>query len=120
VKDITLNLDGRRFAVVGATSSVVDGDAPTEFLHHEAGGVVWATYAGDTILLGRVAGVRRHDKLDVGYVQVRKADQVTMAGRSSGRIEVLADGRLRLIEHYTFEEDGTRHVSICEELRQEP
>ena len=40
-------------------------------------------------------------------------------GRSSGRIEVLPDGRLRLIEHYTFEDDGTRHVSICEELHPE-
>jgi hypothetical protein len=120
VNDTTqLNLDGRRFALISSTASEVDPDAPTLFVYHEADGLIWGSYDGDTVLLGRFAGTRRHDEVELGYVHVGKKSRETVTGLSGSRIEVLPDGRLRLVERFQFEGDDTRHVSICEEFPDE-
>lgn len=110
------NLDGRRFAMVSSTASEVDPGAPTRFAYHEADGVIWGGYEGDTVLVGRFAGVRRHDEIELGYVHVGRAGRETVTGHSGSRIEVLPDGRLRLVERFAFDGDDTEHVSVCEEL----
>jgi hypothetical protein len=120
VNDTTqLNLDGRHFAMVSSTASEVDPHDPTRFAYHEADGLIWGSYDGDTVLIGRFAGTRRQDQIELGYVHVGKDSREPVTGLSSSRIEVLPDGRLRLDEHFQFEGDDTPHVSICEEVPDE-
>jgi hypothetical protein len=109
-------LNGRRFAMVSSTSSSVDPDAPTEFSYEEAGGVIWGSYAGDTVEHGRFVGTRDADRIQLSYVHLlRTGERAT--GQSSSRIEAMPDGRLRLVEEFQFAGDGETHVSVCTELR---
>ncbi|MCO6005855.1 hypothetical protein NE236_12755 [Actinoallomurus purpureus] len=111
-----LNLDGRRFAMVSSTASRVDPDAPTRFDYREEDGVIWGGYEGDTVLHGRFVGVRRQDEIELSYVHLTRDGDSPVAGRSTSRIEPLPDGRLRLVEEFTFDGDDTPQVSVCEEL----
>ncbi|GAA0282213.1 hypothetical protein GCM10009527_093090 [Actinomadura nitritigenes] len=110
------NLDGRRFAMVSSTASRVDPAAPTRFAYAEADGVVWGSYEGDTVVHGRFVGARRGAEVQLNYVHLTKQSAHPVAGSSTNRIELLQDGRIRLVEEFQFEGDDTPQVSICEEI----
>ncbi|MEU8124177.1 hypothetical protein AB0C21_36160 [Spirillospora sp. NPDC049024] len=110
------NLDGRRFAMVSSTASRVDPAAPTRFAYTEADGVVWGSYEGDTVVHGRFVGARRGAEVRLNYVHLTKRDADPVAGSSTNRIELLQDGRIRLVEEFRFEGDDTPQVSVCEEI----
>ncbi len=101
--------------MISSTASEVNADDPTRFVYEEADGVIWGTYTGDTVVQGRFVGTRDDDRLVLMYVHALKAGP-RAAGRSDSRIESLPDGRLRLVEHFTFDGDDTPQVSVCEEL----
>ncbi|TMR89270.1 hypothetical protein EJK15_61670 [Nonomuraea basaltis] len=101
--------------MVSSTASVVNRNSPTEFLYREADGVVWGSYTGDTVTLGRFVGTRAGDLVSISYAHALKAGG-TAGGQSSSRVETGDDGLLRLIEEFTFEGDDTRHVSVCAEV----
>lgn len=110
------NLDGVRMAV--STSGVHSAvNASTVLTFEQQGNVVSARYRGgqivDGYLIGRLEGFTLHFR----YVQA-DLDGRLDAGVSEGALDRLADGRLRLVEHYqwltrpergtnTFEEVGT-------------
>ena len=109
------SLDGRVFDMVSSTASRVDPDAPTRFDYHEAHGVVWGGYRGDTVLEGRFVAVRRGDEIDVSFVHALVAGGV-VSGSATSRIEADPDrpGALLLVED--FEVDGVLHRSVCAEV----
>lgn len=109
------SLDGRVFDMVSSTASRVDPDAPTRFRYHEADGVLWGEYTGDTVTTGRFVGTRSDDRIDVRFVHALVAGGAPITGAASSRIEQDDDGRLRLVED--FEVDGEPQVSICAEVR---
>ena len=108
-------LNGRRFKMVSSTASKVDPDGPTEFEYWEEDGVVWGSYAGDTVTVGRFVGTREGEKVSISYVHALVAGG-TAAGRSDSRLETEPDGRLRLVEEFQFAGDDTLHVSVCTEV----
>ncbi|MEO3814609.1 hypothetical protein ABGB17_36915 [Sphaerisporangium sp. B11E5] len=109
-------LDGREFVMVSSTASAVDPSGPTRFVYEEADGVVWGRYDGDTVMHGRFVGSRDGDLVELAYVHLLKSGE-RAGGRSSSRVERLADGRLRLVEEFRFDGDDTPQVSVCEEVR---
>lgn len=106
-------LDGRVFDMVSSTASRVDPDAPTRFRYHEASGVIWGDYTGDTVSEGRFVGTRDTDRITVSFVHALVGDGALVAGGASSRIEVGPTG-LRLVED--FHVDGKPQVSVCAEV----
>ncbi len=109
-----VNLNGRKFVMVSSTASDVDPDGPTEFLYWEEDGLIWGSYTGDTVTVGRFVGTRDDDQITISYVHALK-EGGRAGGQSSSRIEREADGRLRLVEEFQFDGDDTQHVSVCVE-----
>ncbi|GAB3957283.1 hypothetical protein GCM10027614_72340 [Micromonospora vulcania] len=111
---MTISLDGRRFAAV---TDVVAGEVGTEtvFAYHERAGEVWAEYAGGSIRRGRLVGTRDGDRLDFRYVQLN-LDGQTSSGHCVSEVSVLADGRVRLRETWSWESRPGSGSSVVEEL----
>ena len=109
----TVSLDDRTFAGVSNTG---DGDvgAATVFRYREDAGVVWADYAGGAVRRGYLVGTRDGDRLDFRYVHL-DTDGATASGRCTSRVEVLADGRVRLHETWSWESREGSGQSVVEE-----
>jgi hypothetical protein len=102
---------GRVFRPVGFDG---EGDPPTGRYYQE-GELVWAEFSGAHVRVGRLVGRCRPDGgIDAAYSQVM-ADGQVVAGRCSSVPTVLADGRLRLTEHWR-RIDGSSGVSEIEEV----
>ena len=95
--DVTL--DRRRFRPTRRAGEV---DAGTTFGYHEDGDLVRARYAGGAIRLGFLVGVRDWDALFARYAHVG-TDGGAATGHTESRIEVLADGRVRLHEDWLWD-----------------
>jgi hypothetical protein len=108
------SLDGRRFAMVSSTTSVVDPDAPSVFQYWERDGAIWGDYVGDTVTFGRFVGTRTGDTIWVSFVHVLVADGTVVTGDGESEIELTDDGSMRLVEHY--EMHGLPQLSVCEEI----
>ena len=109
-----LDLDGRNFDMVSSTGSRVDPDAPTRFTYHEHAGVLWGEYVGDTVELGRFAGERIGDRIEIAFVH-RTVTGVTQRGQATSLITVDPSGALVLTEDFTSP-DGAPQVSVCREV----
>ncbi|MDQ0577494.1 hypothetical protein [Agromyces albus] len=109
-----VDLDRRVFDMVSSTSSIVDHDAPTRFVYHEADGVLWGEYVGDTVAVGRFCGVRNQARIDISFVH-RSHDAETTTGNASSIISRNADGTLLLTEEFRTP-DGVLHMSVCREV----
>ena len=107
----TVPLDGVRFRMESSTASAVDPAAPTRFVYHEADGVVWGEYAGDTVRTGRFVGRRAGDRIDIAFAHAPVTGGDVVTGESSSRIETDAAGAVRLIEDFAVE--GVAHRSVC-------
>ncbi|MER7447775.1 MULTISPECIES: hypothetical protein [Microbacterium] len=107
------SLDGRRFTMVSSTTSVVDADAPSEFVYREKDGAIWGDYSGDTVTFGRFVGTRTGDTIWVSFVHVLAADGTVVTGNGESELELTDDGRIRLVEHYEMHD--LPQLSICEE-----
>ena len=110
-----VSLDGRVFDMVSSTASRVDPESPTRFVYHEADGVLWGEYSGDTVRTGRFVGTRADDLIHVRFVHALLAGGEPISGGASSRIEQDDRGGLRLVED--FEVDGVPHLSVCAEVR---
>jgi hypothetical protein len=103
---------GRRFRAVGAGE---DATVPTEGRYFQDGDLVWAEISGGAVRAGRLVGTRRPDGvLDAAYCFLTAAGE-TVAGACLSTPELLADGRLRLTEHWR-RLDGSSGVSHAEEV----
>lgn len=111
----TLDFNGRRMCTVStATSGVVSSD--TVLVFEQVRDVVSARYRGGSVVDGYLIGRLDADTLKFRYVQA-DVDGNLDAGVSTGTIERMADGRLRLIERFqwlTRPESGT---NVFEEMQ---
>lgn len=101
--------------MISSTASEVSADDPTRFAYEETDGLIWGSYTGDTVTNGRFVGTRDGDRIEIMYVHALKAGG-RASGRGDSRIEALPDGRLRLVEEFTFDGDDTPQTSVCEEV----
>jgi hypothetical protein len=115
-----INYNDRFFAPVSNTGNGEVGSS-TLFHYRQAGGVVWATYAGGDIRFGTlIATVDEDGRLDMRYSHVNRGGEL-MTGRCESTPEALPDGRLRLYERWQWTSgDGSRGESIVEEVRDRP
>ncbi len=103
---------GRRFRPAGEGPG---GTAVSEGRYFQDGDLVWAEFAGPAVRAGRLVGTRRPDgALDAAYCFLTAAGE-TVAGACLSVPELLADGRLRLTEHWR-RLDGSTGVSRVEEV----
>ena len=88
----------------------------TIFRFSQAGSVVEARYSGGRIVTGYLVGILQEDSLSFRYCQVSDGVRID-GGASSGRLESLSDGRLRLVESFTWDSrGGDGGVNIFEEI----
>jgi len=111
-----VNYDARVFrSVANSNGGDVDGD--TTFHYHQRDDVVWATYAGGSVVFGTlIAKTDDAGNLDMRYQHV-SVDGSFKSGRCQSRPEQLSDGRLRLHERWQWT-DGANGAgeSIIEEI----
>lgn len=112
-----LNYDGRAFQTVDADTMDAVGDGPGG-TYHQNGSVVWAEFAGGTVVRGSLVGTCEADGvLRLAYCQLL-ADGRVIAGRLRSVPTVLDDGRIRLHEHWErFGAEAGTGVSVIEECR---
>ena len=112
--DIAVDLlDGRTFRATATEGGDVGSE--TEFAFHEDDGLVWARYAGGSVRLGFLVGLREGEELFIRYAQVT-ADGGTATGHSEDRVEVLDDGRVRLHESWAWDSREGSGTSVLEEV----
>ena len=97
--------------MVSSTSSTVDPQAPTVFTYHQDGEVLWGTYTGDTVRVGRFVGRYREGRITLRFAHERNVIGDVIMGSAESVVEVREDGRLYLVE--AFEKDGVAHQSVC-------
>jgi hypothetical protein len=107
------DLDGR---VLRAAGAVAGGEVTpdTEFRFRQAGDLVWGRYSGGGIRLGFLVGTSDGETVSFRYTQLNAAGE-TAAGRSTDRIEVLPDGRVRLHETWAWDSREGSGTSVLEE-----
>jgi len=110
-----INYDGRVFCSAAAETADADGAGPVGH-YHQAGGVVWAEFAGGRVIRGALVGSCGSDGvLELAYSQLLRTGEV-IAGRCTSVPSVLEDGRIRLSEHWQrFGPDASTGVSVIEE-----
>ncbi len=104
------SLDGRSFAMISSTASVVDAQDPTVFRYHERDGLIWGEYGGDTVLTGRFVGSRVADRIDISFGHLVAATGLTARGEAHSLLRRAADGTLELVETFGVDDE---HVSVC-------
>ena len=108
------DLDGRTMFVSStADNGVVGGE--TRLVFTQRGTRVAARYAGGRIARGWLVGQWVDDTLHFRYAQ-REDGCAIHAGLSACRAQELADGRLRLVEHFAWSTRPGSGVNVFEEL----
>lgn len=108
-----IDYDGRRFAPVDA-GPADDGDIAVGHYHQDSD-LVWARFAGSGVRSGWLVGTCRPDGvIEAAYCMVT-SDGDAIAGNMESTPTLLADGRVRLTEHWR-RLDGSAGVSEIEEI----
>lgn len=108
-----LQLNGVRMRAVKTDQhGVVNKD--TQFLFSLDRDVVTAEYSGGSVVQGFLVGRCCGSSLEFSYCQMHDNGNVT-GGRAHAEIATTADGRLRMVEHFTFD-DGSSGVNILEQV----
>jgi hypothetical protein len=106
-----INYDGRRFS----PSPAAPGRPVANYHQHED--LIWAEFSGGEVRRGSLAGTSAADgALRFGYCMVLTTGE-PITGICHSVPEVLADGRIRLTEHWErFGNAADSGISILEEL----
>ena len=107
-------LDGVQMRAVDAESEGLIS-SETLFTFAENDTLVSAQYAGGRIALGYLIGRRNAERIDFQYVQADQSGRID-TGRSTCDVVVLAGGRLRLVEHFTWESREGRGTNVLEQV----
>lgn len=91
-------------------------NAETFFVFSQDGEVVSAQYSGGGIRLGYLVGLLKGNQLKFRYTQLQ-TDGCLDGGSSNCEIERLADGRIRLLEHFQWESREGSGTNIFLEVR---
>ena len=110
-----MNLDGMTM-FASSTAAVGVVDAATRVHFRERGERVYARYAGGSVVRGWLVGRwRAGNMLTFRYAQRERGGSIH-GGHSSCAVEQLPDGRLRLIEHFTWSTRSGSGVNVFDEL----
>ncbi|WP_461149694.1 n-acetylglutamate synthase [Spirosoma pulveris] len=108
--------DNKTFRSVTNTNN---GEVSSEtlFHYHQQDKLVWAEYAGGSIVKGfLIAVVQPDNSLDMRYEHVNTQDEL-MTGRCLSTPELLPDGRIRLHEQWQWTSgDQSSGQSVIEEI----
>lgn len=107
------HLDGRTFAA-STVAGPGDVDGRTRFHYRQDGDVVWADYAGGSVVRGHLIGSRRGARLDFRYVHL-DTDGGTATGHCESVVECVGD-RLRLHERWSWESRPGSGTSVLDEI----
>lgn len=108
------DFNGRRMRTAStAATGVVSGD--TVLVFEQTGDVVSARYRGGSIVDGYLIGLLEGVTLKFRYVQADVHGNLD-AGISTGTIERLADGRLRLTEQFQWLTRPGTGTNVFEEI----
>jgi hypothetical protein len=109
-----INIDGlTMFVSDTAATGVVNGDTHLHF--RQRGKRVWARYAGGTISRGWLVGRWTGNSLCFRYSQIEEPRAIH-GGQSACNVERLADGRLRLTEHFSWNTRVGSGINVFDEL----
>lgn len=109
-----ISLDGVRMHVVStAQAGVVNAD--TYFKFAQQGSVVSAKYSGGKIELGYLVGVIANDSLQFRYAQLETSGKLD-GGSSVCELTMTPEGKLRLVERFTWESREGSGVNVFEEV----
>lgn len=111
---VSASLDGVSFEMLSSTTSAVAAAEPTRFHYHETDGVLWGDYTGDTVVVGRFAGVREGDTVRLSYNHRSVNGNLTHGNAVTIISRVPGEG-LRLTEFYASS-DGSAALSLCKEI----
>ncbi|PLK45601.1 n-acetylglutamate synthase [Emticicia sp. TH156] len=111
-----LNLHKKTFRAV---RNAANGDVGDETLFHysQEADVVWAEYAGGTVVKGfLIAKMLKNSVLDMRYEHLNTAGEL-MTGKCISTPEILPDGRIRLHEKWQWtSRDLSSGESVVEEI----
>lgn len=108
-----VSLDGRTFAPV-RTSGGGEVGTDTVFHYHQDGDLIWASYNGGHVRVGRLVGTRDGSRLAFRYVQVNEDGDIS-SGQCQSKLELLDDGRFRAHEEWRWESKRGSGTSVIEE-----
>jgi len=108
------SLDGRRFR---PPDDATGGDVGTGtlFRFHQDDDMVWAEYEGGRVRRGYLVGTSVGGYLEFRYTQLL-TDGTTANGWSRDRIELLANGLVRLHEAWRWESKIGAGTSVLDEV----
>lgn len=111
-----IHYDGRTFRSVQNTDNG-DVSGETIFNYYQRGHIVWADYAGGTIVQGSlIATVDENGQLNMRYHHINISNEL-MTGKCRSIPELLANGKLRLHEEWQWTcKDGSTGRSVVEEI----
>lgn len=117
--DVRIDYNNRLFQCVG-DNPAGDVSRETVFHYRQVGTAVWATYSGGEVICGTMVGIQRDDnRLDLRYQHVTCGGSLR-SGRCMSTPVMLADGRIRLREVWSWSEGGIGSgMSEVEELQAE-
>jgi len=96
-----------------AANGVVGADTIFDFSQSEE--VVTAIYRGGRITIGYLVGTVTEDSLTFRYIQLESSGKLD-GGSSSCDIEILEDGRIRLIEHFQWDSRDGSGTNVFEQI----
>jgi hypothetical protein len=103
-----------------ATSNTTNGEvsSATRFHYHQEGNIVWAEYAGGSIVKGSlIASVKDGNCLEMRYHHINSDGEI-MASTCFSTPKVLDDGRLQMHEKWKWVTgDQSAGESVIEEVR---
>jgi hypothetical protein len=97
-----------------ATAETGEVSAATLFTFSQTGTTVWARYEGGAIEVGYLVGTFAAGRLVFRYAQVDRLGDVH-GGRSTCDLHMLADGRLRIVEHFQWESREGSGTNVFEQ-----
>jgi hypothetical protein len=109
-----MNLDGRCMFVSGtADCGVVDAQTRLWFI--QKGTRVVASYSGGHIERGCLAGQIAGTQLSFRYLQRERTGELH-GGRSECEVVTLADGRIRILEHFRWTTRSGSGTNVFDEV----
>ncbi|HEY8258223.1 MAG TPA: hypothetical protein VIG08_11275 [Gemmatimonadales bacterium] len=108
------SLDGVTMFVSSTAANGVVGSA-TRLHFVQRGSRVAARYGGGNVARGWLAGTIAGDRLVFRYVQ-RELSGAIHNGRSVGLVEPRGDGRVRIVEHFTWSSRAGSGTNVFDEL----
>ena len=109
-----MNLEGRK---MHAVQTAPNGKVGTEtiFQFSQTGNVVEAHYAGGRILTGYLTGILESTTLVFRYCQISDLCEID-GGMSHCFLEQTHDGRVRIVESFSWESCSGEGVNVFEEF----